>query len=95
MSTVFAAPIRICLRRLGLLGIVAQALVAALGRSDPPRETTTLPPARNPERLHLLADAIKVVGWISGTKDHADATVTVTAPGVRESLTVQPGNTFT
>jgi hypothetical protein len=94
MSTVFAAPIRIGLRRLGLLGIIALALVTALGRSGPPRETTTLPPARNPERLHLLADAVKVVGWISGTNDHAGATVTVTARGVRESLTVQPGNTF-
>ncbi|MGH7222331.1 MAG: MG2 domain-containing protein, partial [Gemmataceae bacterium] len=95
MSAVSATPVRIGLRRLGLLGVFALALVAALWRSGPPRKTTTLHPARNPERLHLLADAVKVVGWISGTKDHAGATVTVTVSGARESLTVQPGNTFT
>ena len=95
MSAISAASVCISLRRLTLLGVAALILMAALGRSGPPREKSTLPAARNPERLHLLADAAKVVGWISGTKDHAGAAVTVTAGGVRESLTVQPGNTFT
>ena len=95
MSPISAVPIRLGLRRLGLLGVFALALVAALGRSGPPRNTTARVPARNPERLHLLADTAKVVGWISGTNDHAGSTVTVAAAGVRERLTVQPGNTFT
>ncbi|HTU20570.1 MAG TPA: alpha-2-macroglobulin family protein [Gemmataceae bacterium] len=95
MSTVSAAPVRIGPRCLVFFGIVALVFVAALCHSDPPRETKKLPPARNPERLHLLADANKVVGWISGTRDHAGAAVTVVADKVRESVTVQPGNTFT
>lgn len=95
MSTVAVSPVRHGLRYLALFAPIALAFAAALGRSTPQQETKTLPPARNPERLHLLADAGKVVGWISGTKDHAGAAVTVAAPGVRESLTVQPGNTFT
>lgn len=95
MSAMSAIPIRTYLRLLSPLGVAALALLAALAHSVPPHQTTTLPPARNPQRLHLLADAVKVVGWIGGTKDYAGATVTVTAPGVRENLTVQPGNTFT
>lgn len=95
MSANPAVPIRIYPRLLSLFGIIALAFVAARMHSGQPQQTTTLPPARNPERLHLLADAVKIVGWISGARDHAGACVTVTAPGVRENLTIQPGNTFT
>lgn len=67
MSVISAASVRIGLRRLVLIGVVALVFVSALLRSHHSRAKTTLPPAHNPEHLHLLADAAKVVGWISGT----------------------------
>ncbi len=51
-------------------------------------------PAKNPEQLILLVDDTRVVGWISGTKDHRGKEVVINGP-VTEKVKVQEGNQFT
>jgi hypothetical protein len=51
-------------------------------------------PAHNPERLTLVPDAHQVVGWLSGTANHAGATATVTLGSRIETVTVADDNTF-
>jgi hypothetical protein len=53
-----------------------------------------LQPARNPERLHLLLDATKVFGWVSGKWNHAGQTVTVRMGKHTQTLPLERGNIF-
>src|SRR5271166_5767335 len=48
-------------------------------------------PARNPERLTVIADTHKVVGWISGTRDHVGAAVSVRTRARTEKVKVEAG----
>lgn len=50
--------------------------------------------AANPERILLVKDESKVVGWISGKKSHAGRVVTVKWKGGRWALVVGKDNTF-
>jgi alpha-2-macroglobulin len=94
--------------RLALIGIVVAAccgflLTQALGRraedsstsSSPAPLYHTIDPAHNPERLTVIADARKIVGWISGVKDHAGEEVTVRIGKLLEKVKIEQGNLFT
>jgi len=61
----------------------------------PPALYTEVEPARNPEKLTILVDPQKIVGWISGSTDHAGAEVAIKAGGKTDTVKVEAGNTFT
>lgn len=103
MESPSAATTLLSLRRLGLFVIAfALALITALLRSEEPpqlehpaqQQAEVFQPARNPERLHLFLDPIRVFGWISGTKNHFGEKVTVTSAGRTQQVPVGNGNTF-
>jgi uncharacterized protein YfaS (alpha-2-macroglobulin family) len=50
--------------------------------------------AKNPERLTLVADGRKVIGWISGTTDYAGSEATVTVGTKTEKLRISEENSF-
>jgi len=71
--------------------------------APPPPQTPAVPSsaffakieaAKNPEQLILLVEDTRVVGWISGTKDHRDKEVVINGP-LTEKVKVQEGNRFT
>jgi hypothetical protein len=91
------------LRRLGFFGVVfvltmMTALARSRGSQDADTSTSpqpdTLQPARNPERLHLLLDATKVFGWVSGKWNYTGETVTVRVGKHTETLPLRRGNVF-
>lgn len=51
--------------------------------------------ARNPVQLTILKDAAKVVGWVSGVRDHAGEAVSVRIGNNIEKIKLERGNTFT
>lgn len=51
--------------------------------------------ARNPVQLTVLKDAAKVVGWVSGVRDHAGEAVSVQMGNKIEKIKLERGNTFT
>src|SRR3954467_12005349 len=51
--------------------------------------------ARNPITLQLQADENKVVGWVSGTRDHGGKAVTVKVGDKTHELTLDENNSFT
>src|SRR5205085_2841966 len=87
-----------------LLGSLVLGALFALARhgdsfpgDGPARHQPLYPqtqPAKNPERLTLVSDAQKVVGWISGATDHAGSEVAVTIGKKTEMVRIDQGNTF-
>src|SRR5437870_3541136 len=51
--------------------------------------------ARNPVTLQLQADESKVVGWVSGTRNHSGKSVTIKIGDRAEELTLDKSNSFT
>jgi hypothetical protein len=52
--------------------------------------------AKNPVQLTVLVEPGALLGWISGTADRVDASVTIRRSGLKaEQIKVEPGNTFT
>ena len=51
--------------------------------------------ARNPVTLQLQADEHKVVGWVSGTRDHSGKNVLVKVGDKAHELTLDKDNSFT
>lgn len=86
----------------GVVGTVV-ALVAGMGDSYAKQgeEARIVPvfanpqPAANKQWLHLMVDARKVLGWVSGTEDRSGREVRVTYGDKKETVIVQRGNTFT
>ena len=54
----------------------------------------TTQPAKNPERLTLILDAHRVVGWVSGSTNHAGAEAMVTVGKKTETVRIGEDNTF-
>jgi hypothetical protein len=82
---------------LGRAGLHSADAPPAAPAEPPARPSlyTKTEPARNPEKLTVLVDPQKVVGWISGSSDHAGDKVTIKAAGKVETVKVGAGNTFT
>ncbi|HEY7425202.1 MAG TPA: hypothetical protein VH682_13305, partial [Gemmataceae bacterium] len=94
-----AAALRLSLLRLGLIGaafaVTVLTMLVRSGETSPTKiPAAALRPARNPERLHLLLDPAKVLGWISGVRDHAGATIAVTVVDKKKTIKIDKGNTF-
>jgi Alpha-2-macroglobulin family/Bacterial Alpha-2-macroglobulin MG10 domain/MG2 domain/A-macroglobulin TED domain len=64
-------------------------------KTAPPSLYSKIDPAHNPERLTLIADEQKIVGWISGVKDHSGEVVSVRIGRETEEVKIEPGNIFT
>ena len=92
---------------LGIVGIVAVLVGMApregTARKEPAPAPATKPavvplfswsePAKNPVRLHVLADERRVVGWLSGA-DFTGQTVRVQAGDIDVTVPVTEANTF-
>ena len=51
-------------------------------------------PAKNPERLTLISDANRVLGWLSGNTNHSGAEATVTVGEKTATVRVDENNSF-
>src|SRR5438874_2432778 len=88
-------------------GIVSFAILCALAQGRALQRTDqknrlpdrtplylTNQPARNPERLTLAVDADRVVGWLSGTANHAGAEAKVTVGDKTQTVRIGEDNSF-
>jgi hypothetical protein len=102
MRTLLSTSLRFRRAPLGpVVAGIALALLAALAHSQrfpadalPKTPAEKLLLARNPERLHLIVDATRVFGWISGTTSHLGETGKVEFNGRVQKIEVGQGNSF-